>query len=315
MELEKKINIVAVIMTYNEAHHIERCVMSIKNIVDSVVIFDSYSTDGTISIAQKLGCNVYSIKWEGSYALKFNNGLKKLYRNRNLTHIFRLDADEFVLNFHKNNLSDVRIGCAYNVYRNIRFTGSDVFRGKGLPTLRIVPIDTYIESRLMDEHFEYQNSEYQLMLQIIDDNINGTVKYVKKHLIYARKQALDEFFYKTALISKDKMKFVRDWSNWLRKPLVMLKISGQISYSISPIIFRVFIFYIYRILFHSSLFGVIYFFFQTLIYRLYVDFLLIALKLAYRRKGKNIRSKSEIIMHFLCLSKHEVNVLIDDLRY
>ena len=302
-------------MTYNEALHIERCVMSIKNIVDSVVIFDSYSTDGTISIAKKLGCKVFSIKWEGSYALKFNKGLKKLYRNRNLTHIFRLDADEFVLNFHANNLSDVRIGCAYNVYRNIRFTGADVFRGKGFPTLRIVPIDTYIESRLMDEHFEYQNSEYQLMLQIIDDNISGTVKYVKKHLIYARKQALDEFFYKTALISKDKTKFARDWSNWLRKPQVMLKVSGQISYSISPIIFRVFIFYIYRIVFQSSLFGVLYFLFQTLIYRLYVDFLLMELKLTYRRKGKNNSSKSEIIMHFLCLSKHEVNVLIDDLRY
>ncbi len=46
--MEVKISVV--IITLNEERNIERCLLSVKNIADDVVVVDSYSTDKTESI-------------------------------------------------------------------------------------------------------------------------------------------------------------------------------------------------------------------------------------------------------------------------
>lgn len=45
--------------TRNEAENIEKCLKSIKDIADEIVIFDEYSTDDTKKIAESFGAKVY----------------------------------------------------------------------------------------------------------------------------------------------------------------------------------------------------------------------------------------------------------------
>lgn len=81
----------AVIITFNEEKNIERCILSLKNVADEVVVLDSFSTDNTVLAAQKLGAKVYQHKFDGHIEQK----------NRAITyasnpHILSLDADEAI---------------------------------------------------------------------------------------------------------------------------------------------------------------------------------------------------------------------------
>ena len=46
------------ILTYNEALHIERCLLSAKNLTEDITLIDSFSTDSTLEIAKKLDSRV-----------------------------------------------------------------------------------------------------------------------------------------------------------------------------------------------------------------------------------------------------------------
>ena len=45
--------ITALILTKNEAKHIERCINSLKGVCDEVIVVDSFSTDNTCGLAEK----------------------------------------------------------------------------------------------------------------------------------------------------------------------------------------------------------------------------------------------------------------------
>ena len=49
----KKNLITAIILTYNEEIHIDRCIKSISKFVDEIFIIDSFSNDKTIKKARK----------------------------------------------------------------------------------------------------------------------------------------------------------------------------------------------------------------------------------------------------------------------
>ncbi len=50
--------LVAVILTYNEAHNVDWCVLSLRPYVEAVVVWDSGSTDDTVARAQRAGALV-----------------------------------------------------------------------------------------------------------------------------------------------------------------------------------------------------------------------------------------------------------------
>lgn len=49
-----------VIITYNEVNNIEQCILSIKDVVDEIIILDSDSTDGTLEICRKYNVIIVS---------------------------------------------------------------------------------------------------------------------------------------------------------------------------------------------------------------------------------------------------------------
>jgi glycosyltransferase involved in cell wall biosynthesis len=47
-----KIKLSAVIITFNEEANLERCLTSLINVVDEIVVVDSFSSDNTKKVAQ-----------------------------------------------------------------------------------------------------------------------------------------------------------------------------------------------------------------------------------------------------------------------
>jgi len=79
-----------VVLTYNEAKNIERCLKSVQW-ADEIVVVDAESTDGTPEIAQRLGARVVVHSWEGAGA-QYAFGIAQARSDW----VLILDADEEV---------------------------------------------------------------------------------------------------------------------------------------------------------------------------------------------------------------------------
>ena len=64
-------NITAVILTFNEQMHLQRCIDSILPLTNDIVVVDSFSTDDTVAIAQRNGATVLQRAWENNHATQF----------------------------------------------------------------------------------------------------------------------------------------------------------------------------------------------------------------------------------------------------
>ncbi|MDF2943521.1 MAG: glycosyl transferase [Herbinix sp.] len=85
------VDMTVLILTKNESKNIEDCIKTVQGFVKRIVVIDSNSTDDTVTIAKRLGADVYIHKFE-NYARQFNWGID----NTNITTkwTLRLDADE-----------------------------------------------------------------------------------------------------------------------------------------------------------------------------------------------------------------------------
>jgi glycosyltransferase involved in cell wall biosynthesis len=85
------VKISGVVITKNEEANIRRCIESMLQVVDEVVVLDSDSTDQTCAIAEQLGATVHEVNWLG-YANTKNLAVE-LVQHR---YILSLDADEWL---------------------------------------------------------------------------------------------------------------------------------------------------------------------------------------------------------------------------
>ncbi|MFO7844024.1 MAG: glycosyltransferase family 2 protein [Bacteroidales bacterium] len=83
------IKISVVIITFNEEKNIERCLQSVQNVADEIVVVDSFSTDKTTEICQKYNAKVILHPFE-DYSKQKNFALEQVENN----YILSLDADE-----------------------------------------------------------------------------------------------------------------------------------------------------------------------------------------------------------------------------
>ena len=71
-------NITALVLTYNEEIHIERCLRSILPLTQQIVVVDSLSTDNTVKLARSLGAQVLERAWENNHSTQVNWALDQL---------------------------------------------------------------------------------------------------------------------------------------------------------------------------------------------------------------------------------------------
>jgi len=83
------IKISLVVITYNEAQNIERCLQSARSLVEEILVVDSFSEDDTVEIAKNLGAKVIQHPFAGYREQRaYSIGQAKY------DHVLVLDADE-----------------------------------------------------------------------------------------------------------------------------------------------------------------------------------------------------------------------------
>ncbi|HBJ70811.1 MAG TPA: glycosyltransferase family 2 protein, partial [Cryomorphaceae bacterium] len=56
--------------THNESDVLERCLSSVGDLADELLVVDSYSTDGTLAIAERFGAKILQREYEHSASQK-----------------------------------------------------------------------------------------------------------------------------------------------------------------------------------------------------------------------------------------------------
>jgi len=105
------IKLSAVIITYNEEDKIERCILSLKPVVDEIVIVDSFSTDKTEEICLKHGVNFIKNPF-GGYIEQKNFALTCSSND----YVLSLDADEALSEELKNSILEVKSNWTHDGY-------------------------------------------------------------------------------------------------------------------------------------------------------------------------------------------------------
>lgn len=77
-------------ITKNEEKNISRCLESIKDIADEIIVVDTGSTDKTVEIAKSFGAKTYFFKWDKNFSHARNASIEKA----TMDWIIFLDADE-----------------------------------------------------------------------------------------------------------------------------------------------------------------------------------------------------------------------------
>ncbi len=106
-----------VVITFNEEKNIARCLESVKNIADEIIVVDSFSTDETLTIAASYGAKIIQNKFEGHIQQK--NFAKNLATN---DFVLSLDADEALDENLKKSILEIKSSGSSDGYKMNRLT-------------------------------------------------------------------------------------------------------------------------------------------------------------------------------------------------
>lgn len=100
-----------VIITKNEERNIERCLKSIVEVADEIIVVDSFSTDNTIAICEKYDVKVIQRKFDGY-------GSQKQYATEQASfdYVLSLDADEELTTELKKSILAAKEKSGYDCY-------------------------------------------------------------------------------------------------------------------------------------------------------------------------------------------------------
>ena len=106
-----------VIITYNEERNIERCLQSVHDIADEILVVDSFSTDNTKEICNRFNVRFLQHTFEGHIEQK-NWSVDQARYN----HILSLDADEELTHELKESIGEALKDWKYDGYYFNRLT-------------------------------------------------------------------------------------------------------------------------------------------------------------------------------------------------
>lgn len=107
----------AVIITYNEEANIARCLDSLMEVADELLVVDSFSTDRTVAIAQEKGARVLEHPFEGHIQQK-NHAMDRATHDL----VLSLDADEALSQEAVRSVQRVKGAPGMDAYRLPRMT-------------------------------------------------------------------------------------------------------------------------------------------------------------------------------------------------
>lgn len=189
-------NVTAIILTCNEELHIERCIISIKEVADEIYVIDSGSSDKTREIVEKNGGLFIHHDWPGYQAAQFNWALDNI--DVKTGWVMRLDADEYLLPKTVDEINDLlpvidkNINGIY-IKRRVYFKGKWIRFGGYYPT-KLLRLWKYgfgkYEDVRMDEHIKLaEGKTICLKNDFVDENLNDISWWIQKHNAYSTREA------------------------------------------------------------------------------------------------------------------------------
>jgi glycosyltransferase involved in cell wall biosynthesis len=295
--MEKKLPISAIILTYNEELNIKKCLDSVLDWADEIIIVDSYSTDKTLEIAKLYTEKIYQNKYDGhpqqwQWTLK-NVPIKNEW-------VFAIDADfiiteelwkEIAIKFAELN---EEISGFYVRHKEV-FKARPILHGGVYPSywLRIFKKDKVRidENELVDVHFYVNGRTENLEFDLIEQNYKdeNIFFWIEKQNKFAKRHAIEE------INRRDKM------LNWPVKPNIFgspgqRKLFFKNIYYKLPLYVRPFLYLFYRYIlklgFLDGKEGFIYHFTQGFFYRMLVDINID--EILSQRKNHNLEKRREI---------------------
>lgn len=236
------LDISVVILTFNEEIHIERAVSNAKKFAKEIFVVDSFSTDKTVEIAEKLGVKVYQHPWKYP-ADQFNWALKNLPITTEW--VWKQDADEWltdelIAELHERIPQTSKEVNAYTAPCLRKFMGRYIKHG--IIPLVLLRLFRYkygsVEDKMMDEHIMISEGEIgSLRHAFYDDNLNGLTWWTNKHNNYATKEAAELLMTEYGLTEHDIVKSGSHSEAVRRKKLKYVRL---------PLFWRAFAFFFYR---------------------------------------------------------------------
>jgi glycosyltransferase involved in cell wall biosynthesis len=191
-------SLTAIVLTFNEQIHIERCITSILGTFPNakVVVVDSGSTDDTVSLARSLDCDVFVNPFT-SQAQQFQWALDNIPISTQWN--MRLDADEYFPDVGGITLSEMLASQVSEDIHGILIPRYHVFLGQSIKhggryplyLLRIWKTGAAtVQNRLMDEHILVEGRTLKLQKPFADENLQGISYFISKHNSYATREAV-----------------------------------------------------------------------------------------------------------------------------
>ena len=172
----------AVIISYNEASQIKRCLNSLKGCVDEILVVDSGSHDGTQEIVQDFGATLIVQKWLG-----FGPQKDFSVKNAKYDWVLCLDSDEELTDQLKENILIEMENPRCNAYE---FNRQNIFLGKGLKHGAAYP-----DRKLRLFHREHAHWNLRSVHEIVETECKvGFLKGDLKH--YSDHQGLQHYIEK-----------------------------------------------------------------------------------------------------------------------
>lgn len=195
-------DVTAVILTKNEEKNLIDCLESLKGFAKRTVVVDCGSEDGTCSIAEQYGADVYFHPFE-NYSKQFNWALDNTDITTKWT--YRLDADERLTPALKEELAALALEHVDDDINGFSTEAWLVFLGRVLKhgaanKRRIVMFKTgigRIEDRRMDEHTVLsEGKSISCKERFIHEDFKDMTHWINKMNWYATREMQDYFEFK-----------------------------------------------------------------------------------------------------------------------
>ncbi len=268
--------IAVVILTFNESLHLGRCLENLLQITDELYVIDAFSTDDTVTIAERYGARVFQRKWI-NYANQFQWALD--HCGIEAPWVMRMDADEYLepglvkeIQHRIDKVPDDITGIY--IRRKVLFKGKWIRFGGFYPhtLLRIWRNGVgSIEQRWMDEHIVLSNGATMLFKEhIVDDNLNSIHWWVNKHNNYAIREMVDLLNIRYGFWKADERLLRANGTQAKRKRFLKEKVYAAMSPGMRASLYFLFR-YVVRAGFLDGYKGFLFHFMQGYWYRLLVD--------------------------------------------
>ena len=283
----------AIILTFDESLHLERCIKSLLNLTSDIYIIDSYSNDSTENIAKSYNTTFSKNKFTNQ-ANQFNWALGQI--NDFDGWILRIDADEYLsdqlikeIELKLKNEANENVKGFY-LKRLINFQGKLLKYGDA--SIKLIRLFKFgygkSENRWMDEHIIVNGDTEEINKgYIIDHNLNSLKWWIKKHQDYSSREVIELLDLKFKFISKQDKDSIHAFQQNQKR-----FIKENIYYNF-PIFLRALIYFLYRYLiklgFLDGFKGLAFHFLQGFWYRSLVDFKYLKVRLYMKKNNVSLK--------------------------